>query len=335
MAGETKLRVGVVGCGGLGSRHARNVASIEGAEVVAVSDYFLESAEKLSAELDSKPAAYSDHRKLLEQSKPDAVVVVTPNHFHAPLSIDAAQAGVHVFCEKPMALTVEDCDAMIAAAKQAGVLLMVGYVRRYQSAYREMKRRVAEGEIGEIRMAHAVRLGRGAPGGVQGWQTRRATYGGQFSMYSHELDQLAWLAGEIHAVHAVMDTGSDPEVDLEDSIFIGLEFVSGAIGSLSSSRVYPVNSYELGIAGTEGALKITKGGSDGPLYFGRRDGDIVEIPVPANDGFVDEMKDFFSCIREDRQPESDGPAGRRVLAVAAAAHEAARTGRRTEVRHPQ
>ncbi len=335
MAERNTLRVGLVGCGGLGARHAQNVATIKGAEITAVSDFFLESAEKLAAALESNPAAYSDHRKMLEHSDLDAVIVVTPNHTHAAISVDAANAGTHVFCEKPMALTVEDCDAMIAAAGQAGVILMIGYVRRYQSAYKEMKRRVADGRIGLIRMAHAVRLGRGAPGGVRGWQSKRATYGGQFSMYSHELDQLAWLAGEVRAVHAVMDSGSDAEADIEDNIFIGIEFAGGAIGSLSSSRVYPVNSYELGVAGTKGALKITKGGSDGPLYYSRRGGEIEEIQVPTNDGFADELEDFFHCIREGRQPEPDGLAGRRVLAIAMAAHEAARTGRRTEVRHPQ
>ena len=151
MAPDQTLKIGLVGCGGLGSRHAANVESIEGAELVAVCDHERDSAEALSGKLASQPAVYDDHRTMLSAQSPDAVLVVTPNFVHSPITVDAATAGAHVFCEKPMALTVEDCDAMIEAADNAGVFLMIGYVRRFQNAYREMKRLIDKGRIGEVR----------------------------------------------------------------------------------------------------------------------------------------------------------------------------------------
>ncbi|MDE2889806.1 MAG: Gfo/Idh/MocA family oxidoreductase [Gemmatimonadota bacterium] len=323
------LKVALAGCGGLGRAHARNVEASEGVRLVAVCDVVGESAAELAAQLESGPKPYADHRAMLAAEKPDAVLVVTPNHTHSRISTDAAASGAHVFCEKPMALTVGDCDAMIRAAEQSGVFLMIGYIRRFQAAYMEMKRRVDRGDVGEITLAHAVRLGTGAPGGVGGWQTRKENYGGMFSMYSHELDQLAWLAGEVRAVNAVMKYGEDPANEIEESIFMGIEFASGAIGSLSSSRVYPVNSYELGAAGTKGAFKLTAPG--GPITFARHGGKSAAIEVPGNNGLADEIAHFFDCIERGEAPRSDGRDGRRVVAVALAAHESARTGKRVEV----
>ena len=328
MALDGVLKVGLVGCGGLGRRHARNADGTEGVAVAAVCDVYPESAEKLASELPSRPVAYADHEVMLGEQDLDAVVVVTPNHTHSRVTVDAASAGVHVFCEKPMALTVPDCDAMIEAADRAGAYLMIGYVLRFWAAYREMKRQIDAGAIGEVRMAHAMRLGTGPPGGVDSWQMRRDQYGGLFSLYSHQLDLLAWMAGEIESVSAVMRYGDDPENEIEESIFIGLEFESGAVGSLGCSRIYPAGSGELGVAGTGGAIKIA--GGSGPV-ISRKKGESIPIEVTQTDGLLDELVTFFDCIREGRRPEPDGVDGRRVVAVAMAAHESARTGQRIPV----
>ena len=324
------LKIGLVGCGGLGSRHAAHVESIEGAELVAVCDYELASAKALADRFTSQPAVYDDHRTMLSAQSLDAVLVVTPNFVHSPITVDAATAGAHVFCEKPMALTVEDCDAMIEAADNAGVFLMIGYVRRFQNAYREMKRLIDEGQIGEVRMAHAVRLGTGAPGGVAGWQLDRERYGGLFSMHSHELDQLTWMAGEVRAVQAAMRYGDESDNTVEESIFINLEFSSGAIGSLSSSRIYPGGSYELGVAGTEGSVKITSG-TGAQLTLNRMGEKPEHMTYERNNGLLEEMIYFLQCIRTGEQPQSNGLDGRRTIAISLAAHESARTGRKVEV----
>jgi len=330
VASDQILKVGLVGCGGLGSRHAGHVDGMEGAKLVAVCDYTRASAEVLAGKLTSQPAVYNDHRAMLEAHSPDVVLVVTPNFVHSPITVDIASAGAHVFCEKPMALTVEDCDAMIDAADQADVFLMIGYVRRFQNAYREMKRLIDDGQIGEVRMAHTVRLGTGPPGGADGWQLSRDTYGGLFSMHSHELDQLTWMVGDVAAVQAVMRYDEASENTVEESIFVNLEFGSGAVGSLSSSRIYPGGSYELGVAGTEGSLKITSG-SGTQLTLNRTGEKAETMTFERNNGLLDEMTYFFNCIRAGERPQSDGIDGRRTIAISLAAHESAKTGQRVEV----
>ena len=330
MASAKTLKIGLVGCGGLGSRHAAHIESIEGAELVSVCDYELASATALADKLASQPAVYDDHRTMLSAQSLDIVLVVTPNFVHSPITVDAATAGAHVFCEKPMALTVEDCDAMIEAADNAGVFLMIGYVRRFQNAYRKMKQLIDEGRIGEVRMAHTVRLGTGAPGGAEGWQLDRERYGGLFSMHSHELDQLTWMAGDVRAVQAAMRYGDESDNTVEESIFINLEFCSGAIGSLSSSRIYPSGSYELGVAGTEGSVKITSG-MGAQLTLNRVGEKPEHMSFERNNGLLEEMNYFLQCIRTGEQPQSNGLDGRRTIAISLAAHESARTGEKVEV----
>ena len=330
MAVDQTLKIGLVGCGGLGARHACHVDGMAGAELVAVCDRARDSAAALSHRLASQPAVYDDHRAMLAAQSLDAVLAVTPNFVHCPIAIDAATAGAHVFCEKPMALTVEDCNAMIDAADKAGVFLMIGYVRRFQNAYRAMKRLIDDGQIGEVRMAHAVRLGTGPPGGAEGWQLQREKYGGLFSMYSHELDQLTWMAGEVRAVQAVMRYDEASTNTVEESIFVNLEFRSGAIGSLSSSRIYPGGSYELGVAGTAGAVKITSG-TGTHLTLSRAGEKPEHLTFERNNGLLDEMAYFFACIRTGERPQSNGIDGRHTIAISLAAHESARTGHKVEV----
>jgi len=112
----SKLRVGLVGCGGMGSHLARQCAALENAEIAATSDVTRERAEELGRELGAR--AFHDYKDLLKEGGVDAVIVATPNDSHAEISIAAARAGKHIFCEKPMALSVRDCDAMIQAAEE-------------------------------------------------------------------------------------------------------------------------------------------------------------------------------------------------------------------------
>lgn len=330
------VRVALIGCGGLGRRHGENLIAMPGAQLVAISDPHLEATKavsRIAEELgQAPPDGYSSHTELLAKAAPDAIVIASPNSTHRLITVAAAAAGAHVFCEKPMALSVADCDAMIDATQQAGVHLMVGYVRRFQPAFVEVKRLVDAGEIGDVRIVHANRLGAGPPAGTDGWRHRRDQYGGLYSHYSHELDQLAWIAGDISAVNAVMQEGSDPANTVEEGIFMGLEFASSAVGFLGCSRIHAIPSYELSIAGTAGSIKLTSGNPSGPILLKRHGADTVqELDLPANDSLVDEITDFVDGVRSGRKPTSDGDAGRRVVAVALAAHESARTGRKVQV----
>ncbi len=332
MVESGSLRVGLIGCGGLGRRHAQEIAQMPGIELVGVCDFFRESADRLAAELDAKPRAYSDHKEMFSKEGLDAVVIVTPNFTHRELTVDAANAGLHVFCEKPMALSLADCDAMIEATEKAGVVLMIGYIRRFQSSFATMKRLIDEGRLGSLRFAHAVRLSTGPPGGAGGWQRQRSKYGGLYSLYSHELDQLCWFAGPIKCVQATLGFGNDPDNDVEEAANLNFEFESGAVGTLVCTRISPVTSYEVSVAGTTGSAKIEKGSGQEPVLLKSwGDSKIEAIEVPPANPRLGEFEHFFECIRTNTKPGPDGYAGRHTIAVALAADESHKTGRRIEV----
>ncbi|MCD6506633.1 Gfo/Idh/MocA family oxidoreductase [Candidatus Poribacteria bacterium] len=316
-----KLRVGLVGCGGLGRREAQIAAQLE--ELVAVADVNFESAKALADELKVKP--YDDHRKMLEENELDCVLVVTPTYTHAQITIDAASSGAHVFCEKPMAITLEECDRMLEAAAQNGVKLMIGFVRRFQPNYREMRRRAVEGEIGGIKLVQSVRMGGRPPVGIGKWRLERVKVGGLHSAYIHELDQMLWIAGDVGSVKAVVNYGTFPDTDVEDSIWICMEFKNGAIGALGSSQIYPVGWYELGVGGTKGAMKITGGTTSFQIRM--HDGTSQTVTLPNNDAFVEELGHFFDCVRNDKEPIATGIDGRKSLQVVWAAFESAETGK--------
>ncbi|MBI3912003.1 MAG: Gfo/Idh/MocA family oxidoreductase [Armatimonadetes bacterium] len=321
---EHPLRVAVVGCGGLGRREAAIAAASSGVSVVAVCDARAESAREVAAQLGPETQPYADYRAMIAATRPDAVLVVTPTHTHSEITVAAAQAGAHVFCEKPMALNLEECDRMLAACRQAGVFLMLGFVRRFQPNYREMRCRLQAGEIGAPRLLQSVRMGGRPPVGIGGWRLEARQVGGLHSAYIHELDQLLWLGGPVKTVRGVANYGTFLDTDVEDSIWFLMEFENGAIGAMGSSQIYPVGWYELGVGGTEGSMAI-RGGTTQVLV--RKHGGASEtIELPNNDAFVEELRHFFDCVRQGRTPSVTGEDGRASLEVVLAAYRSARTG---------
>ena len=318
------LRVGVAGCGGLGRREAQIVRELEGAQLVGVCDVILANAQKVAADL-GIDKAYDNHHQLIDENDLDCLLVVTPTYTHAEVTVDAANAGLHVFCEKPMAITLEECDSMLQAAKENNVKLMIGFVRRFQPNYREMKRRVDEGDIGEVSLVQSVRMGGRPPIGIGEWRRTRDKVGGLHSAYIHEMDQILWLAGNVKTVRGVANFGALEATDVEDSIWMLMEFENGAIGAMGSSQVYPVGWYELGVGGTEGAMKIASGTT--AVILKKHTGEGETIQVEPNDAFVEELSHFFACVRNDEQPLASGLDGRRSLEVVMAAFGSAETGK--------
>ncbi len=317
------LRVGVAGCGGLGKTEARIVNDLEGVELVGVCDAILESAQQAAADLGINKA-YDNHHQLIEENDLDCIVVVTPTYTHAEITVDAANSGLHVFCEKPMAITVEECDSMLEASARNNVKLMIGFVRRFQPNYSEMKRRVDAGDIGEVRLVQSVRMGGRPPIGIGEWRRKRNKVGGLHSAYIHEMDQMLWLGGDVKTVRGVANFGTLDNTDVEDSIWMCLEFTNGAIGALGSSQVYPLGWYELGVGGSEGAMRIAGGVTS--VILKKHSGESETIELESNNAFVEELSHFFDCVWNDKEPLASGIDGRKSLEVVMAAFKSAETG---------
>ncbi len=154
---KKKVRLAILGTGGMANVHAERFAAIPGCSVVAAADVDLQRAEDFAAK-HAIPAAYAGVKELLKKAEIDAVTIVTPDAFHAPLSIACLKAGKHVLCEKPLAVTYPDARKMVAAAKKAGVINMVNLSYRDWPAIQAVEKVVRSGEIGEVRHVEASYL---------------------------------------------------------------------------------------------------------------------------------------------------------------------------------
>ena len=315
------LRTGVIGCGGLGPSEAKISHEMDGIELVGVVDVHMESAQAVADELGVK--AFDNHRDLLNEGL-DAVLVVTPTWTHREICVDAANEGIAIFCEKPMALQLDDCDAMLAAAEKNGVPLMLGFVMRYWPIYVEVHKRLQNGDIGDLKLAWSTRLSGRPPFGVGEWRLKRETVGGTWSSSVHELDLLLWMGGPVASVHGNATFGTFANTDVEDTFITTLNYENGAIGSLHSSQIYPAGASNFGLAGTKGAIHINR--HSGPTLV-THDGKREEIETEASSvGMTNQLAAFYDSARNGTPPMPDGHDGRRALEVCLATFMSAEQG---------
>jgi myo-inositol 2-dehydrogenase/D-chiro-inositol 1-dehydrogenase len=249
---DSILGCALIGPGNFGRSLAQALAADERARLAGVLGATAEESAAASAALGGR--AYAGIDTLLRDPAAQAVLIATPSHTHAELAVAAAGAGKHVFCEKPMALSVAECDAMIAAAKQAGVALMVGQVQRYFPLLAEARRLARSGELGAPMTALMYRhdMLRRQPGS---WLQRREHVGGLLHQSCvHELDWLRFTLGEVVEVFARGTPAAiQPGLDFPDAAEISLRFESGCIATLSACMTSYVEQHG-------GAVQCTQGG---------------------------------------------------------------------------
>ena len=312
------LPVGLIGCGLMGRMLADSFHRMRDARVVAVCDPLSSSREGAARAYEAE--AYADYRELLERPDIGAVMIAAPNHLHRDLTIAAAAAGKHIFCEKPMALSVADCDQMIAAAESAGVKLMVGQVLRLMFPFSRMKELTTEGALGLPVCVDICRLG-----GVSrtGWRARRDLSGGfLLEVNVHELDLMRHLCGEVQQVSAYGGRFVRQEVDYADVYQVNLLFRSGAVGHLHAGCAGATDTYCGMVICPTGTLSF------GPEWLvGRlqRDGahaaEILERGEGAKpDGIDWEVASFVAWVLRDEPPVVTASDGRAAVELAEAAY---------------
>lgn len=249
------LRYGVVGTGYFGAALCRTLRGLAGAEVVAV--YDPSHAEAVARELGawSAPTMLT----LATSDQVDVVVVASPNDAHVEAVLAAADAGKHIFCEKPIALSSADCAAMVSAAQRAGVIFMAGHVMHFMDGVRRVKALVANGGIGEVVFCRAVRTGWEPPATTVSWKKLRASSGGHLYHHIHELDLVLDLMGTPET--AVMVGGNVAHVgdgfgDEDDLLLGSLEFSGGRCASLEYGSAFRWPEHHVLIQGTTGAVRI-------------------------------------------------------------------------------
>jgi 1,5-anhydro-D-fructose reductase (1,5-anhydro-D-mannitol-forming) len=321
---------GIVGLGRIAERFAVVCSQAENAWLAAACSRDPAKAAAFATRHNA-PCSYDSYDAMLADPVVDAVLICSPNALHATQAIAAARVGKHVFCEKPMALTVRECEEMIAASRQAGVRLGVGYHLRQHPAHREMRRLVASGSLGEVQLARAhffvgTQYDRG------GWKAAPDIAGGGAVMSAgvHALDILCYVVGrEVVEVTAFADA-----LPVDEIVACVLRFECGALAYMDTARVVPFASSRndvlvYGTSASAIALGTLGGRATGRLEITTGEGTVAE-DVAGPDLYVQEIEEFSRCIREGGEPSASGLDGLRVVEITEALYASAH--RRNAVR---
>ncbi|MGE5592596.1 MAG: Gfo/Idh/MocA family oxidoreductase [Betaproteobacteria bacterium] len=329
-----EIRFCVIGVGRAGMVHARNLkAGIPGARLVAVADVDPVSAARAARELELE-RVHTDYVEAVSDETVDAVCVASPVFTHAQVAVAAAKAGKHVFCEKPMALTLDEADSMIDAAKQARVKLQIGFMRRFDAGFREAKRLIDEGEIGDVVVVRSVGRGPGLPGD---WYLSFERSNGLLAeVNSHDFDTVRWLGrGELSRVYA--EAGAFARRDLVekhpgffDSAVVNIRLANGVMGVVEGTC--PDNyGYDARaeILGTKGVILVGQV-EEGSSVVCRKDGCVRPV-IPSwqrrfREAYIDEMRHFVECILNGAEPVVSGLDGKKALEGVLAANRSLREG---------
>lgn len=336
---KSRFHLAVLGAGRVGMVHARNATgSIPSVELACIVDADPEVGNKAGAELGVP--VFTDLEQALSGPAFDGVVITAPTFAHAELAVLAAGAGKHIFCEKPMALTLEECDFMAAAAEKAGVVFQVGFVRRFQPEFLEAKHRIEAGDIGTPMVVKSLTRGPGLP---PAWaHDLRRSNGMLAEVNSHDFDCVRWLVGsEIERVYAETANFKGRErgvtaPDFYDNVVVSLRFASGAIGTIDGTcpADYGYDA-RAEVLGTEGLLVVGENRAM-PLLEIRSRGTgetptFASWPQRFEPGYREELAAFVRAALSGRAPAVGAGDGRAAVAAVRASNTSWLEGRPVQV----
>jgi len=341
------VRYGIIGCGAIGQRrHIPEAAANPNAKLVALADANKERVEELGKKYGARP--YTDHRQLIASPDVDAVVVAGPNATHAPMTLEALQAGKHVLCEKPMATSRDDAKAMIDTSKKVGKFLMIGLNQRLMGPHQKAKEVLQSGRLGKV---IAFRTAFKHPG-PEGWsvdknkswffQKQAAFMGVSGDLGVHKVDLMRWLLGqEFTEVGGFISTlhKCDPEgkpLALDDNAFLILKTKQGVVGSMILSWTnYGTEENYTVLYCEKGVLSLGLDPSANVIVDceGKKEGfnagEMATNLKQTNSGIIDL---FTKSILENKPPEINGYEGYQSLDVILTAMEASQEGKTLKVK---
>ena len=339
-----KLNFALIGCGRISDLHAPGYLRSDDARIYAVCDANPDVSASRMKEWNAEKS-YSDYRKLLEDPDVDAVEIIVPHHLHRELTVAACEAGKHVSVQKPMAITVGECDQMISAAERAGVQLKVFENFVFYPPYMKAKELIEEGAIGRplgirIKLGGAARGGWKVPLKAWLWRLNEDTCGGGPNIFDdgyHKFSLAIYLLGGIDRVNGWVDRSFGV---VDAPALISWQYDNGRTGFMDStlstnltvkSKYYSVDE-RVEVAGTEGTIWITRCTAtliDEPpliLYSGGRTYSFDHIRSDWLDSFIESVRHFISCLKHGGEPMLTGARGKEVLQFSHAALKSSRTG---------
>lgn len=330
-----KVKIAVIGTGRMGSVHCRNIVrDIPEADLVAVCDIRLEVAQAVADELGIQRVV-EDYHQLLTDPEIEAVLIAASTNAHDYIMKDAALAGKHIFCEKPLALELDKIDDALAVVEQAGVKIQVGFNRRFDKSLRQVKAIVGSGEIGYPCILRITNRDPDFPD----MEFLRVSGGIFLDLAIHDFDMVRFQLGEVVEIYAAGGVLLEPQIkefgDIDTDVVI-LKFASGAVGTIDNSRraVYGYDqrlevfcSNGTAMAENEKENVAVKGNQDGflsskvPKFFMQR-------YAPC---YVEEVRQFVECVRDDKPTPTTGADGRAAVVLGYAAWKSLRENRPVKI----
>ncbi len=250
------VKLGLVGLGGMGRSHLKRLLELEEIELVGIADVNQAAVEAVSAE--QRVPGFTSHVALMEESGAEAVLIAVPHPFHAPIAIDAAQRGLHVLSEKPIAVTVSEADQMIEACRKAGVLLGVNFQRRLEAANRKVKEIIDSGTLGEIYEFEMISTAWYRLQSYYDQGAWRGTWKGEgggilANQTPHNLDLWTWFVGSPSSVTATVLTRFH-NIETENTVHAIMEYPGQMTGYFRATTADPIGEDRVEVHGTKGRL---------------------------------------------------------------------------------
>ncbi|HLO04114.1 MAG TPA: inositol 2-dehydrogenase [Symbiobacteriaceae bacterium] len=331
---KSTLNCAVLGLGKMGFRHADLLANrVPGARLVAVQDPIEPHLRNVSAQLGAK--GYLDYQEVLNDPAVDAVFIITPSTTHAEICMAAAKAGKAIFCEKPLALSVAECEAIDHVVKQTGTPLQLGFMRRFDPGYAAAKRAIAEGAIGEVVAYNGISRDPQAPP-----REYVAQSGGIYlDCLIHEFDIARFLMGDevkrLHATGKVLMNDWMHALNDVDHAHVVLEFEKGGLGHIEGSR-NAIYGYDIRaeVMGTKGTIAIGQERHT-PITIQTKSG-VVRDYMPGylerfSEAYHIELIEFVQTVLAGKTPSVGAWDGRQALLLALAAKRSQELGAPVEV----
>ena len=332
-----EMRIAVVGVGRMGLTHAENLAHrMPDARLVAVTTSSAERAEAVRRCCGAVPV-YDNLDRLIESEELDAVIISSSTSAHVENVEQCAAAGLHILCEKPLGLTLENCGRAVDAVASAGVKLMMGHTRRFDAGYQEAKRLIESGAIGRPVLYRSISGDVDPPPpafadlGVSGGLILDSMY--------HDIYLGRWLMNdEIIRVYGEGDALIDNDVgsvgDVDNAV-VSARFAGGAMGTLTASRTTRYGHDLRGeVIGDEGAVQVGRLRKTPVRWLdksGAHHDAVFTTPERMGDAFVTMLRSFVDCVVEDTEPPVTSEDGLATLAVAIAARQSIQTGAPVEI----
>lgn len=348
------VRAGIIGCGKVGHIHAQALAAAPGTTFTAVCDASRDRADSFAAQYGAR--GFSSARDMLKEV--DAVLLCTPHPLHAEHAVAAAEAGVHVLIEKPMAASLADCDLMLEAARKAGTKVSVISQRRWLEPVQRMKQAIDEGRIGRPILGTFIMLSWRDEAYYKSdpWRGKWDTEGGGVlvNQSPHQLDLLHWLMGPIEEISGYWANLNHPFVEVDDTAVANLKFRNGGLGSIVTSLSQKPGIYtKVHIHGSNGASVGVQTDTGATFVAGMTEvadppyNDVWTIPGEekrraeweaadrTHFGGIDatrhyhalQIREFLDAVREDRTPAVTGEDGRAVVEMFTAIYRSSNEGR--------